>query len=155
MPRFRAKMNSALAVSSAKKCAAKRQEVIFLPHIFLHPMPLLLFGQRHFFQNIRRVVWVEGFRRLTRGRRPRCREAITINLACGHGLNDSNMDRQVVELQGINSSRVEYNSPKRKRGNELGTIRRLRFGLQKRSVSAKTGAVQLKSPVNAVVGVDS
>ena len=34
-------------------------------------------------------------------------------------------------------------NPKRKRGNELGTIPRSRFGLQKRSVSAKTGAVQL------------
>jgi len=33
---------------------------------------------------------------------------MTINLACGHGLNDSNMDCQVVELQGINSNRVEY-----------------------------------------------
>jgi len=40
--RFRAKMNSALAVSSAKRSAAKRQEVIFLPHIFLHRMPFLL-----------------------------------------------------------------------------------------------------------------
>ncbi len=34
-------------------------------------------------------------------------------------------------------------NPKRKRGKELGTIPRSRFGLQKRSVSAKTGAVQL------------
>ena len=58
---------------------------------------------------IRRVVWVEGFRRLTRGRRPGCRAAFTKNLACGHGLSDSNMDRQVVGLQGINSSRVDYN----------------------------------------------
>ena len=32
---------------------------------------------------------------------------------------------------------------KRKRGNELRTIPRSRFGLQKRSVTAKTGAVQL------------
>ena len=34
-------------------------------------------------------------------------------------------------------------NPKRKRGNELGTIPRSRFGLQKRSVSAKIAAVQL------------
>ena len=53
------------------------------------------------------------------------------------------MDRQVVELQGINSNRVEYSNPKRKRGNELSTIPRSRFGWQKRSVSTKTGAVQL------------
>jgi len=37
-----AKTNSALAVSSAKKCAAKKQQVIFMPHIFLHRMPFLL-----------------------------------------------------------------------------------------------------------------
>ncbi len=36
-------------------------------------------------------------------------------------------------------------NPKRKRGNELCTIPRSRFGLQKHSVSAKTGAVQLRS----------
>jgi len=30
------------AVSSAKECAAKRQQVIFLPNIFLHRMPFLL-----------------------------------------------------------------------------------------------------------------
>ena len=37
----------------------------------------------------------------------------------------------------------QNNSPKRKRGNELGTIPRLRFGLKKRWVSAKTRAVEL------------
>jgi len=36
-------------------------------------------------------------------------------------------------------------SPKRKQGNELGTIAHSRFGLQKRSVSTKTAAVQLGS----------
>jgi len=35
-------MNSALAVSPSKECAAKRQQVIFLPNIFLHRMPFLL-----------------------------------------------------------------------------------------------------------------
>ena len=43
----------------------------------------------------------------------------------------------------------QNNSPKRKRGIELGTIPRLRFGLQKRLVSAKTGAVQLNTCWNS------
>jgi len=38
-------------------------------------------------------------------------------------------------------------SPKRKPRNELGTIPRLRFGLQQRSVSTKTGDVQLNKAV--------
>jgi len=42
---------------------------------------------------------------------------------------------------------LQNNSPKRKRGNKLGTIPRFRFGLQKRSASAKTGAVQLRASV--------
>jgi len=48
----------------------------------------------------------------------------------------------------------QNSNPKRKRGNESGTIPRLRFGLQKRSVSAKTGAVQpgrifVPDPINS------
>jgi len=43
-------------------------------------------------------------------------------------------------------------NPKRKRGKELGTIPRSRFGLQKRSVSAKTGAVQLGKPSQVFAG---
>ena len=37
---------------------------------------------------------------------------------------------------------VCFTNPKRKQGKELWTIPRLHFGLQKRSVSAKTGTVQ-------------
>jgi len=40
-------------------------------------------------------------------------------------------------------SRQLRNFKKRKRGNELGTIPRSRFGLQKRRAFAKSGAVQL------------
>ena len=48
-----------------------------------------------------------------------------------------------VFLVRLTVSQKYRNFKKRKRGNELGTIPYSRFGLQKRSVSAKTGAVQL------------
>jgi len=40
---------------------------------------------------------------------------------------------------------IRSSSPKRKRGNELTTTPRSRFGLQKRSVFANSGAVQLST----------
>ena len=46
--------------------------------------------------------------RLTRGRRPGRGVAETKSLACGHGLNNSNLDHRSLEWQGIISSRAEY-----------------------------------------------